>query len=174
ISSTSVVKYNLNILQREGYIRRDPEISRGIDLPTVSRERLVLVPLLGTIAAGQPIPVPDQESWSPTETAETVELTRELLKGRENIYALRVKGTSMIDALIDDGDLVLMEATNTAEEGEMVAVWLKDQGETTLKRIYREGARVRLQPANSQMKPIYADARQVEVQGKVVGVIRGI
>lgn len=174
ISSTSVVKYNLNILQRGGHIRRDPEVSRGIDLPTASRGRLVQVPLLGVIAAGEPIPVPSSETWSPAETAEVVELTRDLLRGRENVYALRVKGTSMIDALIDDGDLVLMEATPEAEDGEMVAVWLKERGETTLKRVYREGRRVRLQPANAQMKPIYVDARQVEIQGKVIGVIRGV
>ena len=174
ISSTSVVKYNLNILQREGHIRRDPDVSRGIDVPFLSRERVVHVPLMGTIAAGQPIPVPSQESWSPSSVAEAVELTRDLVQGRENVFALRVKGTSMIDALIDDGDLVLMEATQAADEGDMVAVWLKDQGETTLKRIYREGRRVRLQPANSQMQPIYVDARQVEIQGRVVGVIRGI
>lgn len=174
ISSTSVVKYNLNILQQDGRIRRDPEVSRGIDLPGVSRERLVQVPLMGTIAAGEPIPVPSQETWSPAASAEAVELTRELVRDRENVFALRVKGTSMIDALIDDGDLVLMEATQTVEDGEMVAVWLKDQGETTLKRIYREGPLVRLQPANSQMQPIYVEARQVEVQGKVIAVIRGI
>jgi len=174
ISSTSVVKYNLNILQREGFIRRDPEVSRGIDLPDFSRERVVQIPLLGAIAAGEPIPVPSEDTWSPAETAETVELTRDLVRDRQNVYALRVKGTSMIDALIDDGDLVLMQAVQTAEDGEMVAVWIKDRGETTLKRIYREGRRVRLQPANVQMQPLYADAGQVEVQGKVIGVIRGV
>ncbi|MDO8689123.1 MAG: transcriptional repressor LexA [Dehalococcoidia bacterium] len=175
ISSTSVVKYNLNILQREGYIRRDPEVSRGIDLASTSLgDRIIHIPMLGVIAAGEPIPVPSDESWSQAQTAEVVEVSPELLHGKENVFALRVKGTSMIDALIDDGDLVLMETTRSADDGEMVAVWLKAQGETTLKRIYREGARVRLQPANSQMKPIYADARDVEVQGRVVGVIRGI
>lgn len=174
ISSTSVVKYNLNILEQEGRIRRDPDVSRGIDLPDVSRQRVVQVPLMGTIAAGEPIPVPSQEAWSPAATAEAVELTRDLVRGREHVFALRVKGTSMIDALIDDGDLVLMEASQAADDGDMVAVWLKDKGETTLKRIYREGPRVRLQPANSLMQPIYVDARQVEVQGKVIGVIRGV
>lgn len=175
ISSTSVVKYNLNILQREGYIRRDPEVSRGIDLASTSPvARVVHVPMLGTIAAGEPIPVPSEETWSPAQTADTVDISPELLRGKDNVYALRVKGTSMIDALIDDGDLVLMQASPSADDGDMVAVWLKGQGETTLKRIYREGSRVRLQPANSQMKPIYADARDVEVQGRVIGVIRGI
>ncbi|MDP2659632.1 MAG: transcriptional repressor LexA [Dehalococcoidia bacterium] len=175
ISSTSVVKYNLNILQREGYIRRDPEVSRGIDLASTSpRNRIRHIPMLGVIAAGEPIPVPSDESWSQSQAAEVVEVSPELLHGKENVFALRVKGTSMIDALIDDGDLVLMETTRSADDGDMVAVWLKGQGETTLKRLYREGARVRLQPANSQMKPIYADARDVEIQGRVVGVIRGI
>lgn len=175
ISSTSVVKYNLNILQREGYIRRDPEVSRGIDLASTSpATRAAHVPMLGTIAAGAPIPVPSDETWSQAQAADTIEVSPELLHGKENVYALRVKGTSMIDALIDDGDLVLMEAARAADDGDMVAVWLKGQGETTLKRIYREGSQVRLQPANSQMKAIYADARDVEVQGKVIGVIRGI
>ncbi len=175
ISSTSVVKYNLNILQREGHIRRDPEVSRGIDIASGSQgDRVLHIPMLGVIAAGEPIPVPSDESWAQARTAEVVDVGPELLHGRQNVFALRVKGTSMIDALIDDGDLVLMETTSSADDGDMVAVWLKDQGETTLKRIYREGARIRLQPANSQMKPLYADARDVEIQGRVVGVIRGI
>ena len=170
ISSTSVVDYNLNILEREGHIRRDRDISRGIEL--VGRERrLIRVPVIGRIAAGEPIPVPTAETWS-SIPSETLELTEGLTKGKKEVYALRVKGTSMVDALIGDGDIVLMQHTNTAESGELVAVWLKDKGEVTLKQFYHEGDRVRLQPANAEMKPIYAKPEDVEIQGKVIAVIR--
>ena len=171
ISSTSVVDYNLRVLEREGYIRRDREVSRGIELMDRVRRRMVRVPILGYIAAGEPIPVPTSDTWR-AEALDTVEVSSELIKGRCDIYALRVKGNSMIDALISDGDIVLMEQASTADNGEMVAAWLKSQEETTLKKLYRERGRIRLQPANARMKPIYADPRDVMVQGKVVGVIR--
>jgi repressor LexA len=171
ISSTSVVDYNLKILEKEGYIRRDREVSRGIELMDRSQKRLVRVPILGYIAAGEPIPVPSSDTWE-MEPLDTVEVSGELVKGRSDVYALRVKGNSMVDALISDGDIVLMQQAATADNGEMVAAWLKSEGETTLKRLFREPNRIRLQPANSQMKPIYANPKNVEVQGKVVGVIR--
>ena len=173
ISSTSVVDYNLKILEREGYIRRDREVSRGIELLGKERRRMALVPVIGYIAAGEPIPVPASDTWE-MEPLDTVEVSSELTQGKEGVYALRVKGTSMIDALINDGDIVLMQQAATAEDGEMVAAWLKAEGETTLKKLYRERNRIRLQPANSTMEPIYADPANVEVQGKVVGVIRQI
>jgi repressor LexA len=171
ISSTSVVDYNLKILEKEGYIRRDREVSRGIELMDRSRKRLVRVPILGYIAAGEPIPVPTSDTWE-VEPLDTVEVSSELVKGRGNVYALKVKGNSMVDALISDGDIVLMQQAETADDGEMVAAWLKSEGETTLKKLYREPSRIRLQPANSRMKPIYVAPKNVEVQGKVVGVIR--
>ncbi len=171
ISSTSVVDYNLKILEREGYIRRDREVSRGIELMG-KRRRLALVPIIGRIAAGEPIPVPTAETWNTIATSEAMELTEELIQGKKEVYALRVKGTSMVDALIGDDDVVLMEQANTAENGDMVAVWLKDRGEVTLKRFYYEGERVRLQPANEEMKPIYTEPGNVEIQGKVIAVIR--
>ena len=173
ISSTSVVDYNLKILEREGYIRRDREVSRGIELLGKERRRMALVPVIGYIAAGEPIPVPASDTWE-IEPLDTVEVSSELTQGKEGVYALRVKGTSMIDALINDGDIVLMQQAATAEDGEMVAAWLKAEGETTLKKLYRERNRIRLQPANSIMEPIYAVPENVEVQGKVVGVIRQI
>lgn len=173
ISSTSVVDYNLKILEREGYIHRDREVSRGIELLGKERRRMALVPVIGYIAAGEPIPVPTSDTWE-MEPLDTVEVSSELTQGKEGVYALRVKGTSMIDALINDGDIVLMQQAATAEDGEMVAAWLKAEGETTLKKLYRERNRIRLQPANSTMKPIYAVPENVEVQGKVVGVIRQI
>ncbi len=168
ISSTSVVEYNLRILEREGYLRRVREISRGIEL---GARRVVRVPIIGHIAAGEPIPVPTSDSWN-MEELESLELTEELTRGKEGVYALKVKGTSMIDALIGDGDLVLMQQVATAENGEMVAVWLKKEREATLKRFYLESGRVRLQPANEEMAPIYADPENVAIQGKVIGVIR--
>jgi repressor LexA len=130
------------------------------------------VPIIGRIAAGQPIPVPAADTWSNLDYAESIEVTRDMVGGRANVYGLRVRGTSMIDALVNDGDIVLMEASNTADNGDMVAVWLKREQEATLKRFYQEGSRIRLQPANEAMAPIYTDPANVEVQGKVLGAIR--
>ena len=168
LSSTAVVQHHLNILEREGYIHRDPEVFRSIQL--LDRKNTVRVPLLGTIAAGEPIPVPSSETWQ-SEAVETLELTEELTQGKE-VYALKVKGLSMIDALIDDGDIVLMQPVSAADDGDMVAVWLKEEQEVTLKRLSRDPKGVRLQPANSQMKPLYVNPENIEVQGKIVGVIR--
>ncbi|HEY94060.1 MAG TPA: repressor LexA [Dehalococcoidia bacterium] len=174
ISSTSVVDYNLDILEREGYIRRHPGISRGIELISESTTRLpsLKVPVIGQIAAGEPIPVPAPDTWDVTASSETMDVPEDLTKGKTDIYALKVKGQSMIDALINDGDTVLMQHVNVVENGEMAAVWLKAEKEVTLKKLYREKGRIRLQPANSQMDPIYAEPDNVEVQGKVIAVIR--
>ncbi|MEE8373981.1 MAG: transcriptional repressor LexA [Dehalococcoidia bacterium] len=173
ISSTSVVDYNLKILEREGYIHRDREVSRGIELLGPGQRRVVPVPIIGLIAAGEPIPVPTSDTWE-MEPLDTVDVSSELAGGKDKVFALRVKGMSMIDALINDGDIVLMQQAATADDGQMVAAWLKAEGEITLKKLYREPGRIRLQPANSQMKPIYADPENVEVQGKVIGVIRQV
>jgi len=174
ISSTSVVNYNLDILGKKGYIRRHREVSRGIELlrRTPAPERRLYVPIIGQIAAGAPIPVPTAETWDVTAGAETLEVTEDLTRGRDGIYALRVKGTSMVDALINDGDIVLMQQVSTVDNGEMAAVWLKAEKEATLKRVYAEPDYVRLQPANTQMQPIYTKPDNVEIQGKVVAVIR--
>ncbi|HEU0073644.1 MAG TPA: transcriptional repressor LexA [Dehalococcoidia bacterium] len=166
ISSTSVVDYNLKALERLGHIRRDREVSRAIEL--VGRVRMRSVPVVGQIAAGQPIPVPSADTWGAQDFEEAIEVTDQMTKGKENVFALRVKGTSMIDALVNDGDLVLMEPATAWDDGDMVAVWLKDREETTLKKIYHDGGRVRLQPANAAMDPIYVDAQDVEVQGRVL------
>lgn len=172
LSSTSVADYNLKILKREGYIRRDPEVSRGIELLELNRARTVRVPIIGAIAAGEPIPVPTSETWGTADSLETLEITEELIRGKDEVYALLVKGTSMIDALINDGDIVLMQHVTTADSGEMVAAWLKDEKEATLKRFYPEPSRIRLQPANPEMKPIYVNPENLEIQGKVIAVIR--
>lgn len=174
ISSTSVVDYHLKVLEKEGHIRRHPEVSRGIELLTMSLASLsrVQVPIIGQIAAGEPIPVPAPDTWDVTAAAETMEVTTDLTRGRGGIYALKVKGSSMVDALINDGDFVLMQYVNVVENGEMAAVWLRAEKEATLKKVYVEPERIRLQPANSQMQPIYAEPDNVEIQGKVIAVIR--
>jgi repressor LexA len=176
ISSTSVVDYNLRILERNGYIRRDREVSRAIELlePGGRRPRVVPVPIIGTIAAGQPIPVPTADTWQTFDPEETLEVPPDMVSGGQNVYALRVKGNSMIDALVNDGDIVIMEPAPAARDGDMVAAWLKREQEATLKHLYREGSRVRLQPANEAMQPIYTEADNVEVQGRVIGAIRAL
>jgi len=173
ISTSSVVQYHLNMLEKEGYIRRDPQVFRSIRLADQESPATLRVPLLGTIAAGEPLPVPAPDTWA-TVPEETVQLTEELARGRDGIYALRVKGTSMIDALIDDGDTVLMQQVSTVDDGDMAAVWLRREQEVTLKKVYREGNRIRLQPANRQMEPLYQDPENVEIQGRVIGVIRRV
>ncbi len=171
LSSTSVASYNLNILEKLGYIRRQRDVSRGIELlsrsPAPGR-----VPLVGLIAAGQPIPVPEAATWETATDAETIEVGADVTRGQTDIYALRVKGTSMIDALINDGDIVLLQPADAVDNGQMAAVWLKDEKEATLKRFYSEPGRVRLQPANSRMKPLYTKPENVAIQGRVVAVIR--
>ncbi len=174
ISSTSVVDYNLNILESRGYLRRHADVSRGIKLlnKEPAAELFVAVPVIGIIAAGQPVPVPAPDTWDVTASAETMNVPRELTRDRDSIYALRVKGTSMIDALINDGDIVLMQYVNAVENGEMAAVWLKEEKEATLKKVYMESDHVRLQPANDQMRPLYAAPGNVEIQGRVIAVVR--
>jgi len=181
ISSTSVVSYNLRRLEEGRYISRDPDVSRGLRLSnwpgrgvglSVSDD-IVRLPLLGRIVAGEPVPVPASDF--PLMGDETIELTRDLLGGDpEGLYALQVEGNSMIDALVRDGDIVVMRHQLQVENGEMAAVWIKDREEVTLKHFYQEGSgRVRLQPANPMMEPIYLDdPTNVEVQGKVMMVIR--
>ena len=174
ISSTSVVDYHLKALEKEGYIRRHPEVSRGIELlgRSLTSFSQVQVPVIGQIVAGEPVPVPTPDTWDVTANAETLDIPADLTRRRGGIYALRVKGWSMVDALINDGDMVLMQYVNVVENGEMAAVWLKAEKEATLKKVYVEPNRVRLQPANSQMQPIYAEPNNVEIQGKVIAVIR--
>ena len=173
ISSTSVVDYNLKALERQGFIRRDREVSRAIELLDggARRKRTVAVPIIGTIAAGQPIPVPTPDTWSQVDFDDIFEATEEMTKGRDKVFALKVRGTSMIDALVNDGDIVILEQTASCDDGDMVAAWLKRENEATLKKFYREGDRVRLQPANSTMKPIFTESDNVEVQGKVLATI---
>jgi len=178
ISSTSVVDYNLQILQRENLLKRTPETSRSIELlgPLGTRvertKNFISVPLVGNIAAGEPIPV-FTDSFE-TESTEILEIPSFLIHSNRPTYALRVKGISMIDALIADGDIILIETVEDAQNGDMVAAWLSKEKEATLKRFFREGDRIRLQPANPLMEPIFVDPDGIQIQGKVTGVIRAI
>jgi len=171
ISTPSVVQHHLNTLEKQGHILRDPEIFRSIQLVERKREGISRVPLLGTIAAGKPIPVPTPDTWT-TIPEETLRLTEEVTQGKKNVYALKVKGFSMIDAFVDDGDIVLIQQISKVEDGEMAAVWLKLEQEVTLKKVYHEAGQIRLQPANREMKPMYYKPEDVEIQGKVIGVLR--
>lgn len=168
LSSPNLAQYHLNVLEREGILRRAPGVFRSIQLVQGANTD---IPLLGTIAAGSPIPVPESDNWA-MSADEVLGLSRDLVGDEEGLFALRVRGRSMIDACIMDGDIVVMQATQSAQDGDMVAVWLKDEHEVTLKRIYREEGRIRLQPANRQIEPLYVDPENVEIQGKVVAVIR--
>jgi repressor LexA len=169
IRSTSHVNYHLRILEEKGHIERIRNTSRGLRLKTGMHtdNEVRMVPFWGRIAAGAPIEavgiqdevVPVLSDYAP-----------------EGTYALKVKGQSMIDALIDDGDIIIVKPVQSAENGEMVVATLTDtlgaNPEATLKRFYREKDRIRLQPANSQMEPIYVDPDRVQVQGKVMAVLR--
>ncbi len=183
ISSTSVVNYNLTKLSEKGFIDRDSDVSRGLRLTDKARAiyevagealgRLIRIPLIGDIVASEPLEV-GHESFSSYDEEDAIEISRTMLseKRTDDLFALRVSGDSMIDAMVNDGDIVVMRQQETARDGEMVAVWLTPDDTTTLKYFYREGNNIRLQPANPTMKPIYVNPSNVRVQGKVMMVLR--
>lgn len=172
ISSKSVVDRYLKALEEDGHIKRNTRVIRGIDVTGMGK-RSHSVSLFGTIAAGQPIPVPTEDTWR-NVALDTVDVPADFLPPGSQAYALEVKGTSMIDALVDDGDIVVLEAVSTVDDGEMVAAWLKEEQEATLKKLYREKGRIRLQPANQTMEPIYVAPDNIQIQGKVIAVLRKI
>ncbi len=164
LSAVSTVHRHLLNLEQRGWIRRIPNTSRSIILVSPENNSVNSLPLLGTIAAGNPI--------------ESLQISDEMLSVPEdfsrvkNTYVLKVKGDSMIEECIMDGDFVIVEQRSEPAEGEMV-VALLDNEEATLKKFYRENAStVRLQPANSSMEPIYVSDRDLKIQGIVIGVIR--
>jgi repressor LexA len=176
ISSTSVVNYYLDQLEKAGLLERDRKISRGMRLVgNTPLGDMLRVPVLGVIQAGEPIPIPASD-FNPFTADDTVEIATSLMPSREkgrDLFALQVQGDSMIDAMVNDGDIVIMKPAQEARNGEMVAVWLEGKDETTLKYFYLENGRVRLQPANPTMQPIYVnDPSSVKIQGKVIMVIR--
>ena len=179
ISSTSVVSYNLKRLQELGYLRRNKDTSRGIQL-TEPPARSALgrqavegcrqVPLLGRIAAGEPLAIPDAAALA--DSAAMLSIAAEWLPRVSNLYALQVRGDSMIDALIGDGDIIVVDRDAETLPGDTAVVWLRDRRETTLKRVYPEGPIVRLVPANPTMQPFEVPAADVDIQGRVVLVVR--
>jgi repressor LexA len=181
ISSTSVVNYYLEQLEKNGYIERDNRVSRGMRLTDKVNEIMEVtsdmlhVPILGPIAAGPLMLVPEPGvNYMNDKEYDAVDIARSLLPSKEkgnDFYALEVKGDSMIDAMINDGDIVVMKPAIEAENGEMVAVRVDD--EYTLKYFFKEKDRYRLQPANPTMKPIMVKKNApIEINGKVVMVIR--
>ena len=196
-SSTSVVDYYLKQLVSQGVIERSDHVSRSIRLlkslaelgiqPMASARRaaqnlsqniadFLQIPVIGRIAAGQPVPIPSSD-FNYMDAENMVAVARSMLPARERgdgLFALEVRGDSMIDAMVNDGDIVIMKSTKVAHNGEMVAVWLKDRDETTLKYFFNEGSQVRLQPANPHMNPLFFDPSVVEIQGKVIMVIRAV
>ena len=175
ISSTSVVDYNLRLLNRDGYLNRRPDVARGIELLDEAGQSVSTtprIPIVGRIAAGLPLPVFTVEDSASSQEFDTIEIAPELQRRYGKLFGLTVEGTSMIDALIDDGDVVIIQPAARAENGDTVVAWIKSEEEATLKKYYAEGKRVKLQPANSQMDPIYCAADDLEVRGIVVSVIR--
>lgn len=182
LSSTSVADYNLRILERDGKIKRDRERARTITL--VQPEPRLLraaeaprtgIPLMGAIAAGTASLVPDAAA---AEQAEQLFVTPEMLGGRDpeqrGIFAVTVRGDSMIDALIADGDTVILEQRADVSNSDLAAVYMRDEEVLTLKRFFREDGRIRLQPENPAMAPIYTTEDNVEIQGRVVSVLRSV
>jgi repressor LexA len=164
LSSVATVHKHVSHLVMKGYVRRAWNQNRSIEIVDhESDSGVVRLPLSGTIAAGLPLEA------VPTE--ETVSVPAGMVRNQEKTYVLKVQGDSMINEQIRDGDLVVVEQRDTARDGETV-VALVDGSEATLKQLYREGPRVRLQPANPEMRPIFVPADRVQVQGVVVGTIR--
>ena len=163
LSSLATVHKHLTNLQDKGFIKRAWNRSRSIELiPTRVGARAIDLPLLGNVAAGAPIEA--------VVSAETVAVPEDLV-GKQDTYALRVRGDSMIDEQIRDGDVVIVEDRKTAQNGEMVIALLQG-AEVTLKKFYRDNGRIRLQPANATIQPLVVDAHEVQIQGVVVGVVR--
>lgn len=189
ISSTSVVNYNLAKLEEMELVTRHREVSRGLSLNWNKLSALgfrepstepvdgnvvwgggrVRVPVLGTIAAGTPIMAEARERGNPESW---IELAEGITGNAEDLFALRVKGDSMIDASVLDGDIVILRYQETANEGDMVAAWIEGDEETTLKYFHRRGKDIHLEPANAVYKTIVRPADKVRINGKVVSVIR--
>ena len=163
LSSLATVHKHLTNLEEKGFIRRAWNRSRSVELvPTRVGGRAIELPLLGTVAAGAPIEA--------IASSETIAVPEDLVAAPDT-YALRVRGSSMIDEQIRDGDIVIVEDRKTAENGEMVIALLRGT-DATLKKFYREHGRIRLQPANPAVRPLVVEPDEVQIQGVVVGVVR--
>jgi repressor LexA len=191
-SSTSVVNYYLEQLETMGHIKRSGRVSRGIRLVhpfseltqtaaktaqnvRESLQQVLRIPVMGRIFASEPVPVPSSD-FAYLDAESVVSVARDMLPARERVdelFALEVNGDSMIDAMVNDGDIVIMKPAKDVHNGDLVAIWLHDKDETTLKYFFLEDGKVRLQPANPTMKPIFIDdPTTVDIQGKIVMIIR--
>jgi len=176
LSSTASVHNQLNQLEKKGFIRKDKSTTRGLvvlshgstsakSMPATKDARLVEVPLLGKVTAGTPIEAIKNPS-------EFFTLPSHLVPAKENVFVLNVKGDSMINAGILDGDHIIVKESRTARNGEIIVAMLKEDSEVTVKRYYKEQGHIRLQPENDAMDPILST--DVEVVGKVIGLYRSI
>ncbi len=197
VDSTSLVDYYLEQLREGGLIERDKRVSRSIRVikpmyagqngqsavrvstgwnSSAHHGELLRVPVAGRIGASTPIPMPGTQTSAYFDPESSVEIAASCIGRKEkleDLFALEVDGVSMIDAMVNDGDIVIMRHAETANNGDMVAVWLTDTDETTLKYFYKENGVVRLQPANPTMKPIIIEnPERVRIQGKVVMIVR--
>lgn len=178
ISSTSVVNYYLDQLEKMGHIERDRKISRGVRLAASNPlGEMAKIPILGPIAAGIPLPELQPGVQFTDSEADAVDIAASLLPSEktDDLYALEVQGDSMLDAMINDGDIVVIKHTIEANNGDMVAVWLPEDNEATLKYFFKETNGFRLQPANPTHEPLFYDKdTPLEIKGKVVMVIRQV
>lgn len=163
LSSVATAHKHLAHLIDKGFLARTPHVSRSLTAVGIgARAGAAEVPLLGLIAAGQPVEAVEQ--------SETISIPEDML-GRGRTYVLQVKGNSMIEDQIRDGDFVIVEERSAPQNGETVVALLNGE-DVTLKKYYREGERIRLQPANSEMEPIYVSERELFIQGVVIGILR--
>lgn len=187
INSTSVVNYNLNKLVSAGYLERSDKVSRGLriiaPIPGISDQRRVRpdnsvkkIGLVGRIAAGEPISLPEDVAHHLDED-DIIDVPLMLLNGYDEseVFALKVFGDSMIDSMIQHGDIVILRQQSTANNGDMVAAWLPDNNETTLKHFFKDNAEeIRLEPANPAYDTIMVHPANCEIKGKVLSVIRNM
>jgi len=159
LRSVATVAEHIEALKQRGYLQNEPTLARSIQLTPAFEERTFEIPLMGVIAAGEPIEA--------IRTSETIDVPKDMVG--PDVFALKVRGDSMVDEGIHDGDYVIIKKINSPKNGDIV-VALVDREYATLKRFYREKSRIKLAPASSKHKPIYS--RKVIVQGKVMGVIR--
>jgi repressor LexA len=167
IRSTNGVEKHLAALERSGFVMRERGKSRGISLHADGKRPLATVPLLGRVAAGMPVLSPENN-----EGEFAVDISLFKLRSPHNLFALKVKGESMIDAHIVDGDMVIVRVQSAAQNGDIVVALVN--GEATVKRLFVEKSSVRLQPENSSMKPLNIDRGDFRILGRVVGVVRRI
>ena len=183
-NSTSVVSHHVGRLEKMGLLSRDDNVARGLSLTDEALALLgklsdsirqaanvVQIKLVGDIVASEPVELGNGGFATYDDETVSVDAGR-LPRRHDNLYALRVRGRSMIDALVNDGDIVIMQPVHDVYDGDMVAVWLHLRQEMTLKHIFIEGETTRLQPASPEHEPIFVPSATVEVQGKVVMIQR--